>query len=159
MAIVIRRIQGQEGLELFPKLAPHVLVPTGEEDMINREYLPFLQQAFQQHSEEVLVIAALDGEEVKALLIAQRTQYSVFLTNFWSAPGNSWKIADEMFLWVLMWTIVSGRTDIRADTRRDVPAVFRRFGLTERSVVVERKITPELIAATFNQAREAFKCQ
>ena len=90
-------------------------------------------------------------------MVANDTPSSyIYVSQVWSDAKNGWKVADEMFLKVLLWAYALGKSSLRAETQRDMGGWYRRFGFEERSVVIEKVVTPEMSARFVSHAREIF---
>ncbi len=97
----------------------------------------------------ILLLAAIEDEEVKAFVIARDPGYRVpfaQVAQLWSDPDNPREIVDQFFIKVISWALALGKTYIRAETSRDPAAFYRRF-----------KFKPELQIMRFNLDTEEFQ--
>jgi hypothetical protein len=117
-----------------------------------------VEQMLTKAPDQIFVFGAWKGELLVGFVIAESNPLHVFISQLWSNQGNPPTVADRLFLQVLIWAQGLGRTKIIAETRRDLEAMHRRAGFTERSILVEYDMagfSKRLLA----HAREAFQPQ
>lgn len=142
MATKIKRVTGGEAIEQLPEILPHLVFLEDEEEQCKRYALEFARSA-KEAPDTMLVVVAYKDEELVGFTIATLFADCVYVSQAWSKPGNSFRIADEMFLRVMLWAQGLGRKSVRAETHRNTEGFFARFGFVERSKTIERKIEPE----------------
>ena len=151
--IKIKRVMKPDSPNLLLEVANHLVFPQDE----NRgaEFVQQLIETLKTSPESVNFVVAMDGEELVGFLVAVNTSEDcVLLSQAWSKPGNSWKIIDELFLRIILWTFGLGKSSIRAETSRDSEAVWRRWEFQDRSRIIERKLDPSLLGQFLDKARE-----
>lgn len=154
MSLKISRVQGVEAIELLPEIGTSLTFPNDEQN--HEKFVIQLAGLLKNNPEGTMVIVAKRDNELIGFLIANSTPDFVYLAQAWSKPGNNFRIFDEMFLRILMWAVGLGKPSIRAETVRDLDAVYERAGFTPRSVTIERKIDNDLLIKLMNRAREVF---
>ena len=94
-----------------------------------------------------------DGEIVAFVIAyAPSMQRHVFLYQAWCKPGTDEKVADKLFLSLVLWSEANGRTSIKAETKRDVNAIYRRWNFIPFSQIIEFKIDSLLEEKLLNHA-------
>lgn len=154
MSIKISRLQGSQAFETLPKLKDKLTFP-GDVDQSDK----FLKQAaglLANAPEQIQFIVAYRDEELIGFMLSNVTEDSVYIAQAWSKPGNSFRVFDEMFLYVILWAAGLGKPCIRANTTRDVNAAYERAGFKQVSVVIERAVDNEMLHKLLHRAREAF---
>lgn len=130
-------------------MIPHFTLPGGDEE--KEAAGQQLMQRMTTSPESVVVFQAWRGEDIVGFIIAFVSENPfVWVAQGWSRPGNPWVIADELFRRVLLWGMALGRTSIRAETSRDLEAMYSRFGFKPVASIVERRITPEEISSVLS---------
>lgn len=154
MAIKISRVQGREALETLPKLAEYLVFPAGRNH--SEKFLGQVAMMLRNTPEQVQFITATRDGELIGFVLSNVCDDCVYVAQMWSKPGNSFKVADEMFLYVLLWTVGLGKPCVRASTSRDVTAFYERAGFQQTSVIIERQVDSEMLSRLLHKAREAF---
>jgi len=127
----------------IPPMLPYFVVHREEDRAL---MLLQIQESMRNQPESVFVIQAVDSQhQLVGFLIAQNVGQYVWLAQAWSRSGNSFKVADAMWSRLLVWTAALGKTEIRAETRRSVPALFERFGFVELSRTITRSVDPSVL--------------
>lgn len=154
MGIKISRLQGKDAVELLPRLAEHLVFPAERDQSVK-----FLQQVtgmLANAPEQIQFIVATRDEELVGFVLSNVAEDCVYIAQMWSKPGNSFRIADEMFLYVLLWAVGLGKPCVRATTSRSAGAFYERAGFKQTSVVIERQVDQEMLHKMLNRARDAF---
>ena len=153
MSIKLKRLRGQQAVEILPKIVEHLVFP--EETQNERQmYIKGIVYQLQQAPATVCLVVATKDENVVGFIVAVDNGDHVFVSQFYSQQGNPWSIAEAMMGHVMVFTVGQGHMRVRGETTRDVDAALRRFGFEERCVMVERKIDPETLKRFRTQAQE-----
>lgn len=123
------------------EMAPYFVV---EDEKQRRQLVTQLTKALLEAPESVLVVQARKAGELVGFVITQLLAECSYVVQAWAT--GSWKIADAMWAHVQMWSVALGRNEIRAETKRDNAALFRRFGFEYHSTNVRATLDPELFA-------------
>jgi hypothetical protein len=104
---------------------------------------PFLEELVQRMlnaPDSLLVLAAMEGETLKAFLIAQNAGPSVpYITvnQVWSDSDNSREWFEPFLAKLILWTAANDKDYIRGETPRSTRALLRRFGFEPYTEVVK----------------------
>jgi hypothetical protein len=144
--------------KIIPQLSPHFTVETEEERPLVAAQLASL---LQQNPEAVFLVTAVLEGEVVAFIIAHNLQNLpyTFVAQAWSADGNPLRIADELFLRVMVWTSALGKREVRAETGRNPTPFYRRVGLEPVRTILRREVPEDLNRTLYSRARDLVRPQ
>ena len=95
-----------------------------------------------------------NGENLVSFIVGNVSNNPyVWIAQGWSKEGNPAQVATEMFARIMLWAMALGKTAVRAETSRDLGAMYRRFGFDPVATIVERRITPEEISTVLDRGR------
>lgn len=130
--------------ETILEMAEHLTVHNPD---TREAYIQDYLELWRRRPDDLFVLEARTDELVAFLIVtAERT--CVNLSQAWAKPGIPWAVMAAMFQRVVLWAASIDRFEIRAETKRDVDALFRRFGFEEHSVNIRYQI-PHTIFDTF----------
>lgn len=115
-----------------------------------------LKQALHGRPETVFVVQARrDGELIGFIVcdLAIGHPY-VWMSQAWSHPQNTFRVADEMWRRVREWAEMVGKGEVRAETRRQVDALRRRFGFEVESVTISCDIRNQANGKPIQQTKD-----
>lgn len=138
-------IQRERTPDLIPQILPHLVLA---DDLEREAFGQKLAHYIVTSPECVLFLSAMDeGGKVVGFVIAENPPSTKYITinQAWIAPGQSFKLSNELFLRVTMWAIGLDKTTIRAETKRNTGPLFRRFGFEPVSVNVEYRVPQSLM--------------
>lgn len=115
-----------------------------------------IRQALTFKPESVLVIQALREDEVIGFIICDLAlgQPYIWLSQAWSHPRNTYRVADEMWKRVQQWMVALGKYEVRAETKRQLNVLQRRFGFEPVSTTIACDIRKELNVKPVQQTEE-----
>lgn len=143
--------------ESVPEMARLVQV---DDEPQRLEFAQKLAAAMVQTPDRVQVLQARRDDELVGFTISENASAPyVWLAQGWSKPGNSWQVADELWLRVMLWAIGLGKNEIRAESGREVSALHRRFGFEDFRTVVQHKIDPNLLSHMLGSMKEVLSGQ
>lgn len=151
--IRISRVR-QPSVQLLEQLSQRVLFPDGENQ--GPQFIQTLVKYLHETPEHLFLVAAMKDEELVGFIIAQNLPDHVSVLQLWSKEGNSWKIADELYMRLLLWTIGMGKDAIRGETQREITGFYRRAGFVERNIVIEKRVDSSMVERLMSKAREVF---
>jgi hypothetical protein len=125
-------------------IEPHLILP----DKLKPVFLEDLIRRMTQTPDTVLVLASLEGSEVKSFLIADNPGPSVpyiVLAQVWSSPDNDASWYEPYLARLLMWAVANDKEYIKAETQRNTAALFRRFGFEPFSQNVKLDVNGHLL--------------
>lgn len=140
--------------QMLHEFTRHLVFAPGHEPGTVRRFLSDVIVMLRDEPEKILILVARQGEEMVGFVIANTMPDCVFIAQMWSKPGNAFQVLDEMFLRVMIWAVGLGKISIRAESRRNVEVLHRRVGFIERSVIVEKHISEQVIEQLMLRARE-----
>lgn len=152
MGIEIQQLNGPLATRVLVEINRHLILP----EELKGTFIVECERMLLEQPDSIQFVVATKLGEVVGFCISQLTRDFIYVAQIWSKPGNSSKIADEMFLHPVLWAVSTGRRSIRAETKRDLMSLYHRAGFIERSVTIEKPITPEVLGAVFQNAREVF---
>lgn len=134
------------------EMVPHLIV---EDETQRQNFVAQYIEIMRRNPDNLLVLDVRDeAQELVAFVIAERSLSFVTITQAWSKASNPWEITNELFLRVVLWATAMGKYEIRAETRRDLDALHRRFGFTERSVNMSYQIDQNILTGVINRLQE-----
>lgn len=143
--ITITRVSDPNDLAL---MIPHFVVETEDQ---RRQVTQQIVKALLESPDRLFVVQAKRDEELIGFLVAQNIGSCVYVAQAWSNPSNGWPVADAMWERTVLWTVAIGKPEIRAETKRESEALYRRFGFEEVSKTIAFKVPDglmnELVAA------------
>jgi hypothetical protein len=104
-----------------------------------------LSEVLTKLPESVLIVQAKKDEQLVGFIIAHNTGPFVTCVQAWSRNANSFRIIDAMWSHVVLWTTVLGKSEIRAETRREIGPLHRRFGFVEIKKTIGYTVQPDLM--------------
>lgn len=114
-----------------PEAVRYMLDYLVEEDDLKREKIAeVIKYNLTENPDDIYVLQAWEGEEIKAFLVATAPELSdfVFIFQAWCDPKAEDNLSDRLFYRVLLWAHDLGRNEIRMETKRDPEAYKRKWG-------------------------------
>ncbi len=134
-------------------MLPHLTLRNATEGM-REKYLHRLALTMVNAPETVFLVQAWEGEDIVGFVVANVADEHVWVSQAWSKTGNPSAVGDEMFNRTILWAIALGRMTLRAETTRDIGAMFRRFKFEPITTIVEHRISPEVISKILERGKE-----
>lgn len=135
-------------------MIPHFTLPEGGDDP-KKVFAARLVGQMQNSPETVNVLQAWRGDDLVGIAVATASDSPfIWISQAWSAAGNSTTIVDGMFVRFILWTLALGRLSLRAETSRDLESFCRRFNFEPVSTIVEHRISPEVIENILDRGKE-----
>ena len=134
-------------------MLPHLTFHENTEQ-IRTKFARGFALAMANSPESVFLVQAWDGEDIVGFVTANVAEDHIWVSQAWSKPENSSSVADEMFNRTILWAIALGRMSLRAETTRDVGAMFRRFRFEPITTIVEHRISPEVVSKILERGKE-----
>ena len=134
-------------------MLPHLVLRNATAESGER-YLKQFALTMMNAPESVFLVQAWDGEDIVGFVAANVADDYVWVSQAWSKTGNPSSVADEMFNRTILWAIALGRMSLRAETMRNVEAMFRRFRFEPITTIVEHRINPEVVSKILERGKE-----
>lgn len=118
---------------------------TFHDDRMKEPYLTELERRMIAAPDSLLILASIESDEVKAFLVAQNPGPEIpymILTQVWSDPHNDRSWSDPFLARLVLWSLAHDKSYVRAETRRNAEAMYRRFGFEPSSTIVSLDLTP-----------------
>lgn len=148
--IYIDRVETEHSIV---EMVPHLSLENDYEKQLFAEQ--FINAIRTNRSSVFCVQARNEDDELIGFIIAQSSDLPfVSIHQAWSKPGNPWLVIDHLYKRTILWALSLGFEEIRAETKRSLEPLFRRFGFEEHSVVVKYKINPNLMDQVILSMRE-----
>ena len=151
MSIHVGRIQD---IDVIPNLKENLVFEEGQSP---EKFIELVKTFLERAPGKIQIIAAeREGKVVGFSISFDLDVPHIWISQFWNDPQVSSKVADEMFLRVLNWAVGLGKKEVRAETRRNVDAMYRRVGFEPHSTIVKLSLNG-IESRLLDRAREVFK--
>ena len=114
-----------------------------DEDYDRGAFVEVLKSLLENSPSETLVLMAVDGEHVRAFILAFAPQGHghVFIMQAWSnLPLKEKRVKDELFYRLVFWADNLGRDELRGETLRKTGPFLRAWDFEVYSTVLRYKI-------------------
>ena len=115
----------------------------GDYNLSKEDLTACLRAALGDHPDDVFLLLAVEGDEVKAFLVALSESDTdwVALIQAWSEVPK--KTLKSMFLRLCLWAEARGKEFVRAHTTRDMAGFLQDFGFQELARVMSFRVTED----------------
>ncbi len=122
--------------EFIKRIKKHLIFT---DPAIRGAFIGELEQRMIQLPDSVLILAAIDGDDILAYMIAQnpgpKIPY-VVVAQAWSDSVSIQGMDKEFLTRLVLWATSLGKEYIRAETQRNPDALYRAFGFKPIAQVV-----------------------
>jgi hypothetical protein len=128
---------------VLAELRPHIIAP---DERSRVQMMEGTLKLMSERPETIFIFTARDEEGmVTAFAIAQALPGidHVWLDQCWSHKDNPPTVSDTIFTRLILWAISMGKNRVRAETKRSITPLVRRWGFDEVSKIIEHKITED----------------
>jgi len=125
--------------DIIKHIVPHLIITDPE---MRDLYVGELAAAILKAPESLLILTAFDetDKDLRVFLIAQDPGMLYPFANvsqLWSHPDNPRSWADPFFARTILWAVSRGKKYLRAETPRNLGAMYRRFGFESYLQVIK----------------------
>lgn len=132
-------------IQVMQFIRPHLVIDEMVTDKVSYENQ--LESIIEHEPENVFIPVAFSAEEEAiAFLVAYSPVGSnhVFISQAWRDAKTENSVADTIFLRLINWMRLKGKSTMLMETKRDPRAFTRRWGFDLHSAIMSKQITDDL---------------
>lgn len=141
------RVRNSAGVDYMePRLLPDDDFPVGA-------LVEALKDMLQHTPDGVFICQVWDGDEIRAFVIAfaPPNLAHVFIHQAWADETlQGTEIQDKLFLRLCLWAETLGRSELRAETKRNPEAFLRRWNFKPYSAILSFSVVDDLTEKLIN---------